>query len=151
MKLKKEIILIFTCAFVLLLTGCTGGKYKKLDRSKVETSSTSIDERREYYEGMDSMIDDMSDEEYEKYCIKLNVEYINPDLSDTIMFLRNDDVYKGDLKTTEHHTKLAPGVYRVISLRLPKDQAVFGEIEILESGKTVTLTLDYDHSTLKLS
>lgn len=151
---KNKMILTATLIGIigLSMTGCVQKQdFKQLDINKVQTESTTIDERKEYYSELEKMIEGLSDNEYDKYAIDLKEEFEGAPADDTIMILRNDNVYKGVIKTSESKTKLSPGVYKVISLNEPDDESSFGEIELLDSGEEVTIKVDYNTYKVSIS
>lgn len=152
---KEKLILTATLMGIIgfTLTGCVAKPttFKELDRNKVQTETTTYDERKEYYKEIDKMFRNLSQEDKEEYMIDVNVIFVGAPEDDKIMFLRNDGVYKGDLKTTESKTKLTPGVYKVISLNAEEGEGLLGEIELLEPGEDVTIKVDYNSKTATVS
>ena len=64
---------------------------------------------------------------------------------DSVSFLRNDNTASDSWVTEE--TKITPGIYRVIDDRT--DQ-ILGEIEILKSGESVKLVVDYNTNSVRV-
>ena len=63
---------------------------------------------------------------------------------DYIIFLRNDNVYVGDLYDGDDTIGIAPGIYRVISSKAEEGQgAALGDLYILTPGVDVTMNVDY--------
>lgn len=150
----------------LLLSGCVqqpnpdadpkpdANEFKELDRNQVATDLSDIIDREKYYEEhVDNVLDDLSESEIDKYLVTIHFTFKNMDKAsddEMIMFLRNDNVLKGDLAIHKSNTfQAGPGVYRVISLKLPKDESIFGEIELLQPGADVQFEIDYATHTVK--
>ena len=62
---------------------------------------------------------------------------------DDIIFLRNDNVYKGDLYDGDDTIGLPPGIYKVISEKIECHDSDLGEIYLLTPGEAVTMNVDY--------
>ena len=89
----------------------------------------------------------MTDEELKKFYVNLTVTYTGRENyeGDNIIFLRNDNVYKGDLYDGDDTIGIAPGIYRVISSKAEEGQgAALGDIYILTPGEDITLNVDYN-------
>ena len=91
-------------------------------------------------------MDKMSESEKLNYYVNVKVNYIGRENydDDDIIFLRNDNVYKGDLYDGDDSIGLPPGIYRVISEKVDGHQSNFGEISILTPGEDVTLNVDLE-------
>ena len=114
---KIAAMAIISMAVVLSITGCNqnadeDSAFQTLDIEQLETDTTDINDRAEYYDkNVDDRIDEMTDEEKEKFYVNLTLTYTGREYyeEDYIIFLRNDNVYEGDT------IGLSPGIYRVIS------------------------------------
>ena len=85
----------------------------------------------------------MTKEEKLDYYVDLIVNYSGREgyEEDDIIFLRNDNVYEGDLYDGDDTISLPPGIYRVISEQVDGN---FGEIKLLTPGEEVVVEIDYD-------
>lgn len=136
------------------MTGGDDQKIKKLDPEKLNSETTDINDRADYYEKyVTEPGDDMDEEERSKYRVTLHMVYKNAEQyqQDMIIFLRNDNVVQGSMDVGEPDIGLLPGVFRVICMMLEGHDANLGEIEILEPGMEYTLTIDYDQKKAILS
>ena len=136
------------------MTGRDDQKIKKLDPEKLNSETTDINDRADYYEKyVTEPGDDMDEEERSKYRVTLHMVYKNAEQyqQDMIIFLRNDNVVEGSMDVGEPNIELLPGVFRVICTMLEGHDANLGEIEILEPGMEYTLTIDYDQKKAILS
>ena len=136
------------------MTGRDDQKIKKLDPEKLNSETTDINDRADYYEKyVTEPGDDMDEEERSKYRVTLHMVYKNAEQyqQDMIIFLRNDNVVQGSMDVGEPDIGLLPGVFRVICMMLEGHDANLGEIEILEPGMEYTLTIDYDQKKAILS
>lgn len=136
------------------MTGRDDQKIKKLDPEKLNSETTDINDRADYYEKyVTEPSDDMDEEERSKYRVTLHMVYKNAEQyqQDMIIFLRNDNVVEGSMDVGEPDIGLLPGVFRVICMMLEGHDANLGEIEILEPGMEYTLTIDYDQKKAILS
>ena len=154
-KKTKLVLVALSVAVGISLTACSinNNKYQELDRSMIVTEETSVEERKSYYEQyVDNIIAQMSEKEKEQYYIEVSIEYSGEEAysGDNIVFLRNDNVYKGDTINTDDKVKLPPGIYRVISRDVKDNDGVLGEIELLVPGEPVTLKIDYDHKEAQI-
>lgn len=154
-KKTKLVLVALSVAVGISLTACSinNNKYQELDRSMIITEETSVEERKSYYEQyVDNIIAQMSEKEKEQYYIEVSIEYSGEEAysGDKIVFLRNDNVYKGDTINIEDKVKLPPGIYRIISRDVKDNDGVLGEIELLVPGEPVTLKIDYDHNEAKI-
>ena len=140
---------IISMAVVLSITGCNqnadeDSAFQTLDIEQLETDTTDINDRAEYYDkNVDDRIDEMTDEEKEKFYVNLTLTYTGREYyeEDYIIFLRNDNVYEGDT------IGLSPGIYRVISSKAEGGRgAALGYIYLLTPGEDVTLNVDYTSS-----
>ena len=97
---KIAAMAIISMAVVLSITGCNqnadeDSAFQILDIEQLETDTTDINDRAEYYDkNVDDRIDEMTDEEKEKFYVNLTLTYTGREY---IIFLRNDNVYEGDL------------------------------------------------------
>ena len=72
---------IISMAVVLSITGCNqnadeDSAFQTLDIEQLETDTTDIDDRAEYYDkNVDDRIDEMTDEEKEKFYVNLTLTY----------------------------------------------------------------------------
>ena len=102
---KIAAMAIISMAVVLSITGCNqnadeDSAFQILDIEQLETDTTDINDRAEYYDkNVDDRIDEMTDEEKEKFYVNLTLTYTGREYyeEDYIIFLRNDNVYEGDL------------------------------------------------------
>lgn len=146
---KKKIFAAALILFLILLTGCrenteNTGAYAALDEEQLDSERTDINDRAEYYEKyVDDKLDDMTKEEKLDYYVDLTVNYSGREgyEEDDIIFLRNDNVYEGDLYDGDDTISLPPGIYRVISEQVDGN---FGEIKLLTPGEEVVVEIDYD-------
>ena len=148
----KLVLVTLSVAVGLSLSGCDINKdsYKELNRNMIITEETSIADRKEYYKNnVDDIVDNMTEQEKDDYYVKISVEYVGSEVykGDDLVFLRNDNVYKGDIKNTEDDLELTPGIYKVISEDVIENNGDLGEIELLTPGEEVTLTINYDEKT----
>ena len=67
----------------------------------------------------------------------MTVNYISRENvpEDDIIFLRNDNVYEGDLYDGDDTILLPPGIYKLISSEIKGHDADFGEINLLTPGE----------------
>ena len=149
---KIAVMAVISASVVSMSTGCSqkedaDSAFQTLDIEQLETDTTDIDDRAEYYDKyVDDRIDEMTDEERKKFYVNLTVTYTGRESfeGDYIIFLRNDNVYVGDLYDGDDTIGIAPGIYRVISDKADGGQgADLGEIYILTPGEDVTLDVDY--------
>ena len=91
---KIAAMAIISMAVVLSITGCNqnadeDSAFQTLDIEQLETDTTDINDRA----------DEMTDEEKEKFYVNLTLTYTGREYyeEDYIIFLRNDNVYEGDL------------------------------------------------------
>lgn len=146
---KKKIFAAALILFLILLTGCrenteNTGAYAALDEEQLDSERTDINDRAEYYEKyVDDKLDDMTKEDKLDYYVDLTVNYSGREgyEEDDIIFLRNDNVYEGDLYDGDDTISLPPGIYRVISEQVDGN---FGEIKLLTPGEEVVVEIDYD-------
>lgn len=142
---------IISMAVVLSITGCNQNAdedsvFQTLDIEQLETDTTDINDRAEYYDkNVDDRIDEMTDEEKEKFYVNLTLTYTGREYyeEDYIIFLRNDNVYKGDLYDGDDTIGLPPGIYKVISEKIEGHDSDLGEIYLLTPGEAVTMNVDY--------
>lgn len=160
-KLENKIILHLTLAItMLLLTGCNqkvsnsestvsknNSPYEKLSEEQLDSDTTDINDRSDYYEKyVEDRMDHMTKEEkLNHYYVNLKVNYSGRESykEDDIIFLRNDNVYEGDLYDGDEEISLPPGVYRIISEKIEGHDSNFGEVKLLTPGEDVVLTVDY--------
>ena len=148
---KIAVIAIISGTIVFSITGCsqnadTDSAYQTLDVEQLESETTDINDRAEYYEkNVDDHMDEMTSEEKEKYYVNLTVTYTGREHceEDDIIFLRNDNVYVGDLYDGDDTIGLPPGIYKVISEKIEGHDSDFGEIYLLTPGEDVTMNVDY--------
>ena len=152
---KIATMAIISMAVVLSITGCNqnadeDSAFQTLDIEQLETDTTDINDRAEYYDkNVDDRIDEMTDEEKEKFYVNLMLTYTGREYyeEDYIIFLRNDNVYEGDLYDGDDTIGLSPGIYRVISSKAEGGRgAALGDIYLLTPGEDVTLNVDYTSS-----
>ncbi len=152
---KIATMAIISVAVVLSITGCNQNAdedsvFQTLDIEQLETDTTDINDRAEYYDkNVDDRIDEMTDEEKEKFYVNLTLTYTGREYyeEDYIIFLRNDNVYEGDLYDGDDTIGLSPGIYRVISSKAEGGRgAALGDIYLLTPGEDVTLNVDYTSS-----
>ena len=147
MKIKRWIVL--TLLIAAIVTGCNqkDSTYQTLDEKKLNSENTDINDRADYYDkNVDDRIDKMSPEEKEKFYVDVTVNYISRENvpEDDIIFLRNDNVYEGDLYDGDDTILLPPGIYKLISSEIGGHDADFGEINLLTPGEKVTIIVDYN-------
>lgn len=148
---KIATMAIISMAVVLSITGCNqnadeDSAFQTLDIEQLETDTTDINDRAEYYDkNVDDRIDEMTDEEKEKFYVNLTLTYTGREYyeEDYIIFLRNDNVYKGDLYDGDDTIGLPPGIYKVISEKIEGHDSDLGEIYLLTPGEAVTMNVDY--------
>ncbi len=158
---KNRIILPLTLIIIMLLfTGCNqkvsnnestvsknNSPYEKLSEEQLDSDTTDINDRSDYYEKyVEDRMDHMTKEEkLHHYYVNLTVNYSGRESyeKDDIIFLRNDNVYKGDLYDGDEEISLPPGVYRIISEKVEGHDSNFGEVKLLTPGEDVVLTVDY--------
>ena len=136
------------------MSGQDNQKIKKLDPEKLDSETTDINDRADYYEKyVTEPSDNMDEEERSKYRVTLHMIYKNAEQyqQDMIIFLRNDNVVEGSMDVGEPDIGLLPGVFRVISMMIEGHDSNLGEIEILEPGMEYTLTIDYAQKKAILS
>lgn len=153
-KNKSRLVLAtLSLAIGLSLTGCGTNKYGELDINKINSETTSVKDRRDYYQTyVEDVKNNMTDAEKEAYYINIDIEYVGKEnyLNDDISFLRNDDVVKGDISNSTNHIHLGPGIYRIISSNVNENNGILGEIEILKPGDNVKLVVDYNNKTVTI-
>ena len=147
MKIKRWIVL--TLLIAAIITGCNqkDSPYQSLDEKKLNSENTDINDRGDYYnKNVDDRIDKMSPEEKEEFYVDVTVNYISRENvpEDDIIFLRNDNVYEGDLYNGDDTILLPPGIYKLISSEIGGYDADFGEINLLTPGEKVTIIVDYN-------
>ena len=148
---KIAAMAIISVAVVLSITGCNQNAdedsvFQTLDIEQLETDTTDINDRAEYYDkNVDDRIDEMTDEEKEKFYVNLTLTYTGREYyeEDYIIFLRNDNVYEGDLYDGDDTIGLPPGIYKVISEKIEGHDSDLGEIYLLTPGEAVTMNVDY--------
>lgn len=104
---KIAAMAIISMAVVLSITGCNqnadaDSAFQTLDIEQLETDTTDINDRAEYYDkNVDDRIDEMTDEEKEKFYVNLTLTYTGREYyeEDYIIFLRNDNVYEAIFMT----------------------------------------------------
>ena len=159
--IKNKIILHITLIItMLLLTGCNqkvsnsgstvsknNAPYEKLSEEQLDSDTTDINDRSNYYEKYveDRMNHMTKEEKLNHYYVNLKVNYNGRESykEDDIIFLRNDNVYKGDLYDGDEEISLPPGVYRIISEKIEGHDSNFGEVKLLTPGEDVVLMVDY--------
>ena len=150
-KNKTRLVLAtVSLAAGLSLSGCSTNKYSDLNINKINSSTTTVADRRKYYdENVDDLIYKMNDVEKESYYVSLDVEYIgeNNYPNDDLIFLRNDDVVIGDIRNSSNQIQLTPGIYRVGSHQVYENNGILGEIELLTPGEKAKLVVNYDTKT----
>lgn len=156
--MKKRISVLVLCCIVFIsgcnMSGQDNQKIKKLDPEKLDSETTDINDRADYYEKyVTEPGDNMDEEERSKYRVTLHMVYKNAEQyqQDMIIFLRNDNVVEGSMDVGEPDIGLLPGVFRVISMMIEGHDSNLGEIEILEPGMEYTLTIDYAQKKAILS
>ena len=148
---KIAAMAIISMAVVLSITGCNqnadeDSAFQTLDIEQLETDTTDINDRAEYYDkNVDDRIDEMTDEEKEKFYVNLTLTYTGREYyeEDYIIFLRNDNVYEGDLYDGDDTIGLPPGIYKVISEKIEGHDSDLGEIYLLTPGEAVIMNVDY--------
>ena len=168
MNLTKCRLLCMLLALVIVLAGCGSTElsgqtedadaagtdlfYAPLDRNKIDSETTTVADRAEYYkETVDHVVKRMTEEEQDAFYVTLNVVYASEIIpNDNLIFFRNDDVYEGDIRSSETQIQVVPGIYSVISHKTEENNGNLGEIELLVPGEVVTLVIDYDAHTATL-
>ena len=129
--------------------------FEKLDEKQLDSYTTDINDRAAYYEKhVEGVMDNMTREEsISNYFVNLKVNYSGIDQyeKDDIIFLRNDNVYKGDLYDGDDTISLPPGIYRVISEKIEQEKAILGEIKLLTPHEDVVLNVDYNAACAYIS
>ena len=90
---------IISMSVVSAITGCSqnedaDSEFQTLDIEQLKTDTTDIEDRAEYYDKyVDDRIDEMTEEEKEKFYVNLTLTYIGRENyeGDNIIFLRNDE------------------------------------------------------------
>lgn len=156
--LRKMILTASACAVAVALTSCGNKKaandYKILDEQMLHSENTTVAERRVYYdEYVDDLINNMDDKEKEEYYVTLNVKPV--DLSDyneySVRFLRNDNEDVESIGAKGNCIKLPPGVYRIVVCREDLEDETFGEFAVLFPGKKVTLEINDEKCTARIT
>ena len=133
--------------------------YPTLDREKLLSDTTDIDDRAAYYDKyVDDPAMDMDEEELQNFFVTVHLKYKHAEAygSDTIYMLRNDDVLNAAITVSEwDQILIEPGIYRVFSQQLGEvetkwGEAIFGEVELLTPGAEVTMTLDYGDMSISI-
>ena len=129
------------------------GKYKEVKHCSVAYGFADVNLFIDYEKYVEDKMDKMSESEKLNYYVNVKVNYIGRENydDDDIIFLRNDNVYKGDLYDGDDSIGLPPGIYRVISEKVDGHQSNFGEISILKPGEDVTLNVDYNSYKASIS
>ena len=152
-NLKKiAAMAVISAAVVSTITGCSqnadaDSMFQTLDIEQIETDTTDIDDRADYYDKyIDNRIEEMTDEERKKFYVNITLTYTGRENyeGDNIIFLRNDNVYEGDLYNGDDTIGIAPGIYRLISCKAGGQGAALGDLYILTPGEDVTLNVDYN-------
>lgn len=161
-KLKNKITLgVVLVIIIFMFTGCNqkmsnsgstasenNSPYEKLSEEQLDSDTTDINDRADYYEKyVEDRMDHMTKEEkLNHYYVNLTVKYNGRESyeKDDIIFLRNDNVYEGDLYDGDEEISLPPGVYRIISEKVEGHDSNFGEIKLLTPGEDVVLNVDYN-------
>lgn len=129
--------------------------FEKLDEKQLDSDTTDINDRAKYYEKhVEGEMHKMTREEsIANYFVNLKVNYSGIDQykEDDIIFLRNDNVYKGDLYDGDDTISLPPGIYRVISEKIEQEKAILGEIKLLTPHEDVVLNVDYNTACAYIS
>lgn len=162
---KKFALVAISVAIGSMVTGCTQNIsnqqtsnnnisiYQSLSEEQLNTDTTTVEDRAAYYDKyVDDRIDKMTDAERLNFYVNIKVNYIGRENfeDDNIIFLRNDNVYEGDLYDGDDTIGLAPGVYRIISSKA-EENGNFGDISILTPGEDVTLNVDYNSYKASIS
>ena len=160
-KLKNKITLgIVLVIIMFMFTACNqkmsnngfnasedNPPYEKLSEEQLDSDTTDINDRSNYYEKYveDRMNHMTKEEKLNHYYVNLKVNYNGRESykEDDIIFLRNDNVYKGDLYDGDEEISLPPGVYRIISEKIEGHDSNFGEVKLLTPGEDVVLMVDY--------
>ena len=153
---KRTIFAAVSAMLLVILTGCrenteNAGAYAALNEEQLDSEKTDINDRADYYEKyVEDKLDNMTKEEKLDYYVDLTVNYNGRDgyEEDDIIFLRNDNVYEGDLYDGDDTISLPPGIYRVISEKVDGN---FGEIKLLTPGEAVVVEIDYDSRKASIS
>ena len=131
---KKKVFAAALTILLVALAGCgenteNAGRYETLDEKQLDSDQTDINDRAEYYKKyVEDKLDDMTREEKLDFFVDVTVDYNEDD----IIFLRNDNVYEGDLYDGDDTISLPPGVYRIISEQVDGN---LGEIKLLKKAK----------------
>ena len=124
-----------------------------LDRTKLDTDTTTREERVEYYsDRVDSLELYMINELQDDFYVKLFICYKNEEdfNNDMIYLLRNDNVATGFVEGNEQSIITKPGIYEVWSSEYDKNDGLLGEIEILKFGQNYDLIIDYEKGTAEI-
>lgn len=153
-KSKSKLVLAtLSLAVGLSLTGCGTDKYSELDINRINTATTTLDDREEYYQKhVEEVQNNMTDAEKEVYYINLDIERIGDDSypNDDLIFIRNDNVIKASISNNRKQISLEPGIYEIRSHNVEENYGSLGEIEILKPGENVKLTVNYDTKTVSI-
>ena len=161
--MKRVKYVLGVLIIIMLLVSCkknTKNEYEKLDEQKINSEQTDVEQRRAYYEEhVDHLIRDMDDAEKDQYHIKINMKYKNESeyQAHHLVFIRNDNVYKGDIAVGESQMALSPGIYQVVSVDMTSDSQEnsanldLGEFEILTPGAEITMLVDYKTKTIRIT
>ena len=156
---KKFALVAISVAIGSMVTGCNQNVnneevsntniniYQSLSEEKLDTDTTTVEERAAYYDKyVDNIFEEMTDAEKLNYYVNIKVNYTGRENfeGDNIIFLRNDNVYEGDLFDGDDTIGIAPGVYRIISAKA-EENGNFGDITILTPGEDITLNVDYNN------
>lgn len=155
-KLPSKFVLVsVSMALGLSLNGCSfnNNNYEPLDINKIDSNTVSYDDIEDFYkDNVDSLVENMSDEEKEKYFVKVNLNYIGAENyhNDLVDFLRNDDESVGYFHAGEDSIEVPPGIYRISSTTvvLSEKGKEFGDIQLLVPGEDVDMTIDYNNKSL---
>lgn len=166
---KKTIGLVFSIVAAVMLTSCGQDRqnaqdkqniqnkesnYEILDEQMLDSENTTVAERREYYDDhVDSLVDNMTDQEKEEYYVTVNIKKLDDAFNPYSVYLsRNDNESVDNISIEEDCEKLPPGVYRIITYadNLEEDMAI-GELAILSPGEEVTLKVNERRNKIRVT
>ncbi len=126
----------------------TESTYQKLDKNKLNSKTTTVEDRKIYYQkNVDTILKNMTAKEKNAFYVKLNLKYQNnkSNSTDNLTFLRNDNQYQKDISIKTKTVSIPPGIYKLLS-----DNVDLGEIELLTPGTNLNISIDYTTKTITI-